>query len=203
MSPLEIFCVVAMQFLLTVLLADFVSGFFHWLEDAYGDPDMPLIGPLFIRPNILHHHKPRHFVKLTWLQSSWDLLCLGAIVLVVAWFLDLLTWQLLLFMALGVNGNQFHKWTHRTAKENGRIITFLQAAHILQTPHHHAEHHTNPKNSRYCVVTNLLNPFLDGVNFWSGVEWIVFKLFGVRRRPDTSVPGNGPAPEWIHGSHQS
>jgi ubiquitin-conjugating enzyme E2 variant len=194
---METFSIILTQILGIVLLVDFLSGFFHWLEDAYGDENTPLVGPLFIRPNILHHHRPRHFVKLTWLQSSWDLLCFGILLLGAAWWFGFLSWQLALFTALAVNSNQLHKWAHCTRKENGPVVSFLQDAHLLQTPQHHAEHHTNPKNSRYCVVTNLLNPLLDAMWFWTALEWLVLQVAGIRRRDDTSVPGNGPAPVWI------
>ena len=58
-------------------------------------------------------------------------------------------------------------------------------------------HHTNPKDVRYCPVTNALNPVLDALQFWVGLEWLLARVFGLHRRPDTSVPGQGGAPEWI------
>ena len=39
-----------------VLVADFLSGLFHWLEDAYGREHWPITGTLITPPNILHHH---------------------------------------------------------------------------------------------------------------------------------------------------
>ena len=53
------------QGIATVMLADFLAGVVHWLEDAYGDADTPVIGPLLIRINIVHHHHPRFFTRLT------------------------------------------------------------------------------------------------------------------------------------------
>ena len=46
-----------------ILLADFVSGFMHWLEDKLGEPDTPIIGKWIVQPNILHHHNPTAFVS--------------------------------------------------------------------------------------------------------------------------------------------
>src|SRR5437879_3206842 len=69
------------EIIATVLVADFVSGLVHWLEDAYGHEDWPIIGRLVTQPNILHHHNPRYFVKHSWLRSSWLLLCLGLLAL--------------------------------------------------------------------------------------------------------------------------
>ena len=58
---------------MAVLSADFVVGVFHWIEDAYLREDCPLLGELIARPNILHHYRPRHFLKHSWLDSCWVL----------------------------------------------------------------------------------------------------------------------------------
>lgn len=171
-----------LKIIAAVLTADFLSGFFHWLEDAYGREHWPVTGRLVTRPNILHHHDPRHFTHNGWFHSSWLLICLGLIVLGAAWLCGRLTWQVWLVVFLGVNANQFHKWAHRTPSENGRLISLLQRARVIQTPRHHACHHINPKNSHYCVLTNLLNPLLDSMRFWEGLELIIERVTGVRRR---------------------
>jgi ubiquitin-conjugating enzyme E2 variant len=123
---------------------------------------------------------------------------LFAVLLVVgAWSVGLLTWQVWLFAILGANANEFHKWEHRTRKENGRIISCLQDIKILQSAKHHALHHTDPKNSHYCTITNFLNPVLDGIRFWDRLEWLLAKTIGLKRQPDTSVRGFGPGPAWL------
>ena len=38
--------------------ADFLTGFFHWLEDTYCLEGMPLIGSFICEPNIEHHIGP-------------------------------------------------------------------------------------------------------------------------------------------------
>jgi len=178
---------VAAQFFLCVLVTDFLSGLLHWLEDAYGREDFPITGRLFTRPNILHHHNPRAFTHHSWLRSSWDLCCLAGLVVLVAWFVGVLSWQVWVVAILGANANQIHKWTHRSTGENGRLISFLQRYRIVQTPRHHALHHTDPKNSHYCVLTDLLNPVLDRLGFWETGERVILQVFGMRRRLDASV----------------
>jgi ubiquitin-conjugating enzyme E2 variant len=180
-----------------VLLADFVAGIVHWLEDAYGDEHTPIVGPLLIKPNIVHHHYPRHFTKLSWWQSSWDLVLLCAAVLAAAWAFDLLCWQLVLFLVVAANANQVHKWSHRTAAENGPVVTFLQRIRILQTPRQHALHHTDPKNTFYCPITNLVNPVLERIRFWPRLEAVIERLTGLRHREDSSNRGAGPGPAWL------
>jgi len=178
---------IIVEIIATVLVADFVSGLFHWLEDAYGREDWPIIGKLVTKPNILHHHNPRYFTKHSWLQSSWLLTCLGLVVLATAWLCRVLTWQVWLVVILGANANQMHKWAHRTSVENGPFVSLLQRLRLIQTPKHHASHHTDPKNSHYCVLTNLLNPILDAIRFWETLESLIRIVFGVERRIDTSV----------------
>ena len=180
-----------------VMLADFVAGIIHWLEDAYFTEDTPVIGPMFIKPNIVHHHLPRHFTRLTWWQSSADLLAVGVLLLAAGWWFGFLSWQLWLFVAVSVNANHVHKLAHRTRTENGRVISFLQDIRVLQTPRHHALHHTDPKNTFYCPITNLVNPILERVRFWDHAESLIERVTGITHRADTSNRGQGPGPAWL------
>ena len=188
---------VIVQIVLITALADFVAGIVHWVEDAYFTEDTPVIGPLFIRPNILHHHQPRYFTRLSWWDSSKDLLAAGVLLLAVAFPYGLLTWQLGLFVVVSVNANQVHKWSHRTRAENGRLISKLQDWRILQTARHHGLHHSDPKNTFYCPVTNFVNPALERLNFWIRLEAVIERLTGVAHRQDTAVRGQGPGPKWL------
>lgn len=180
-----------------ILAADFAAGLIHWIEDAYIREDTPLLGKLIGKPNTVHHHLPRRMTRNSWWQSNWDLLLGMGLVVAAAALLGCLTWQVWLFAIVAGNANEVHKWSHRTRKENGRLISWLQDLHILQTPHHHAIHHTNPKEVHYCPVTNVLNPLLDTLHVWSGLEWLLEHTLGLRRQPDSSVPGQGSAPAWI------
>ena len=189
--------IVLLQIVLVLASADFLAGIVHWLEDAYIREDTPLIGTTIGRANVIHHHLPRHMTRNNWWQSSWDLVAFSAILLLIAWKLGILGWQTWLFAIVSANANEVHKWSHRTRRENGPIITFFQNIRLLQTPHHHAIHHTNPKNVHYCPITNLVNPLLDTIRFWDAVEWFLARTIGLHRRPDTSLPGHGPGPEWL------
>jgi hypothetical protein len=186
-----------LKFIGTVLAADFVAGMIHWLEDAYVREDTPLIGKWIARPNIVHHHYPRYMTRFNWWHTSWDLLLVATLVTLGAWALGLLTWEVGLFAVIAANANEFHKWAHRSRKENGPVISFLQDIRLLQTSKHHALHHTDPKNSHYCTTTNVLNPVLDGIRFWNGLEWALAHTVGLKRREDTSLRGHGPGPTWL------
>ena len=189
--------IVLLQIVLVLASADFLAGIVHWLEDAYIREDTPLIGSTIGRANVIHHHLPRHMTRNNWWQSSWDLVTFSSILLLIAWKFGILGWQTWLFAAVTANANEIHKWSHRTRRENGPVITFLQNIRLLQTPHHHAIHHTNPKNVHYCPITNLVNPLLDTIRFWDATEWLLARTIRLHRRPDTSLPEHGPAPEWL------
>lgn len=185
---------VLLDIILIVLLVDLASGFVHWLEDSYGRPKWPITGLLITRPNILHHHKPTAFTSNSWLRSADVLLVMAAVIIAVAWALDVLTWQLLLFVAIGVNANEIHKWAHIPAARRYPVVRFLQRLGVLQTPRHHARHHVGSKDSHYCAVTNMVNPVVDALGVWRGLEKGVEWLFEVRKRQDTSLVGkDGPA----------
>jgi ubiquitin-conjugating enzyme E2 variant len=166
------------------LATDFLSGFFHWLEDTYGNPFWPVVGRHVTKPNILHHYVPRAFVTNSWYLSSRLLILVCALVVAVTLALGVFSWMVALAVLMGVNANQIHKWSHRTRRENARLVTLLQRLHLIQSPSHHHCHHTRGKDSHYCVLTDFLNPVLDGVGFWRGLEWTIAHVFGVPPRND-------------------
>ncbi len=170
-----------------VLLADFVSGLFHWLEDSYGSARWKITGKWVTEANDLHHREPRAFIKNSWLQSADVLLILGALILGVAALLGCLSWQLGLIVFLGVNSNEIHKWAHRSPRENGKFIAWMQRAKIVQSTAHHAKHHRGTKDSHYCVITAFLNPVLEKANFWRRLEKVVFFFTRIPKRLDPTV----------------
>jgi plasmanylethanolamine desaturase len=170
-----------------VLVADAVSGFVHWAEDAYARKDTPIIGRLIGQANIEHHIKPRAFVARSYLASSWDLILVSILVVAGAWYVDRLSWPVIVFAIAAANANQIHKWAHSAPHENGRLVTLLQRAKVLQTQRHHGRHHSGNKDSYYCSITNLLNPVLERIKLWRGLEKFNAMVFGLQRKQDPSV----------------
>ena len=72
-------------------------------------------------------------------------------------------------MAFGCLINEVHYWAHRPSTAPA-IVRVLQESGVLQAPKHHALHHRAPHDCRYCILTNLLNPALDKLGFWYGLE---------------------------------
>lgn len=173
----------AVYLLGVVLLADFLSGLVHWWEDAYAHPEMPLMRQV-AHNNLMHHYKPRDFLRKNWWQSSADLLVIGLLIVLVAVWLGELNIWVCLFVGLAVNANQIHKWAHQNRQEKPWIVSKLQDWRILQTPREHARHHSGEKNSHYCAITNLLNPVLEWLKFWLILEKVIAKTTGIQRRND-------------------
>lgn len=193
---MKTFIVIVLLLVAAIFAAEFAAGVVHWFEDAYIREDSPILGQMIGKPNVIHHHFPRYFTQFTWWHSSRDLIIAAGLVVLAAWALGVLSWPVWVFAIVSANANEIHKWTHRTRKENGRVISFFQDIGILQTARHHALHHTDPKNSHYCTITNYMNPVLDGVHFWERTEWLLAKTVGLKRRADTSLHGS-EKPAWI------
>ena len=178
---------VFLEIILVIVAVDYGSGLLHWLEDSYGYPHWPITGEWVTAPNILHHRAPSAFTENSWLRSAAVLLVIGAVVIAGAWLAGMLTWQVLLFVAIGVNANEIHKWNHLPRKRRGKLVVALQDAHLLQSAKHHGQHHVGSKDTHYCVVTNHLNPVLDAVNFWRRLEWAIERLLGISKRPSLDM----------------
>lgn len=176
---------------IVIVLLDFITGVGHWVLDSYIHADTPILGRLYVDPDMPHHRYPREFISLSYLQSSWDLLLVGGLILLCAWALDRLTWEAWLFVALGANTTLFHKWMHRSRRENGPLISLLHDLRLLQTPRQHARHHSGAKNTHYCIITNFLNPVLDAISFWTMLERGIYRMSGVLPRSTKSAMSAG------------
>ncbi len=175
---------VALEFVAVWLLVDFVSGVLHWAEDSYGSETTPVIGRLWVGPNQLHHRDGSAFVGRSWIASSWDLAAAGAAILAAAGLAGVLTWHIGLFVLLGANANQIHKWNHMGHSRVPRVVRALQRLRLLQSPRHHAQHHRGAKDSHYCVITEMLNPLLDRLGWWRMLERLLAPVLGLPRASD-------------------
>ena len=175
----------AVRVVVAVILADFLSGLAHWLEDSYFTPSTPLLGQT-IAKNVLHHLQPAYFVSNAWYVTIRSSLVCAALVgaPLLAW--GRLSWWVGLALVMAVFSNQVHKWAHMPAACVPGSVQLLQRWGILQTVTHHAAHHMGRKDRRYCVVTNVLNPVLDASRFWRMSEAAIHVVSGCWPRPDVS-----------------
>lgn len=167
------------------LLADFISGLVHWWEDR------ALIGAsrfAFINgvraDNERHHIQPGYLLKFSYWGNIDTTAPIGwamTFVLFVAGapFVLILTTFFLSF------GNLIHRFAHEPVKRLPLPIRFMQWTGLFISMNHHNGHHFKDgklvtregSRIRYCVMTNWLNPVLDYINFFKGLE----KCLGLKR----------------------
>lgn len=165
---MDVFSILA-QLLIGWLLADFLSGLVHWIEDRLLWVGMPLLSRSIVEPNRLHHRDPQAFLYQSVLarnSTTW------AAVLAIALPWLLLTgfsWVWLGAIAGGLAVTEVHVRTHRAIVRTSWYRA-LQDIGIVQSRAHHVGHHAEPMNSRYCILTDWLNPLLDRAGLWARLE---------------------------------
>ena len=169
---------IVIKILLLILITDLVTGIGHWWEDAYGDPRWKVLGKSVVIPNLDHHKRPREFLK----SSTWERIRLSFSIAVIIglafYFTGLLCWEVIFCLLYGSLANEVHAISHRTNKENGKLICAMQKIGLIQSRRMHGHHHTSPYDVNYSIMTNYLNPFLNKTKFWIGLEYLI-SLFGI------------------------
>jgi ubiquitin-conjugating enzyme E2 variant len=165
-----------------LLVADFVSGIFHWWEDRYGNPDWPILGKYVVEPNIRHHQHPMLFCEGNYFVRNWTALIPSLIISVIFYYYGYYFWCLV-FIFLS-QSNEIHCWEHT---KTNRFIRFLQDCNILQDKKTHSLHHKRPYDTNYCVMTMFVNPILNATHFWYWLETVVYLVLRVKPRPERKV----------------
>lgn len=162
------------------LLADFITGAIHWWEDTYGNPTWPIIGKYVIMPNIEHHIKPRGLLQGTYFDRVNTSFATAVIVIMILWLCGWHSWRMIVCLMFCVQGNEIHAMGHRSDKENGKIVLFLQKIGLIQRRKTHGWHHKAPYETNFCVMTEFVNPVLNKINFWMRLEWVILKVFRIK-----------------------
>ena len=153
------------QLLLGWLLADLVTGAFHYWEDNFGSESWPIVGPWIIRPNRLHHSDPLAFTR----HGFWDRNRASIVTaLVVAGALALLLGPAPWMAALALGGGlstEVHRYAHQPSSSPAWLRVF-QRIGIVQSPREHALHHRPPHDFNFCILTDWLNPPLEAIGLW-------------------------------------
>ncbi len=167
------------------LLADFLSGFVHFLGDSFGSETTPILGKAFIEPFRTHHIDPEDITRHGFIQTNGHNCLVSLPVMMImahVVFNSALHSTLIAFafatcyvLILGVFfTNQFHKWAHMP--QSPRFITFLQRTRLILSPSHHHVHHTAPFRRYYCITTGWLNLFLDKLAFFPISKAIIRRI---------------------------
>jgi ubiquitin-conjugating enzyme E2 variant len=167
------------------LTADFLSGVVHWAGDTLGDETTPVIGKNFVMPFRQHHVDPKEIATHDIIETNGNNCIVVLAPLAAAYFLmpsETGFWffasTLMGFLALFIVAtNQFHKWAHSDTPP--RFAVLLQRWGLILSPEHHNIHHAPPHDRHYCITVGWMNPILNRIQFFRGVEAIVAAV-----RPD-------------------
>jgi ubiquitin-conjugating enzyme E2 variant len=175
-----------------ILIADFISGFVHWMFDTWWSVDTPVIGQLAVRTFRHHHVDPKAMTKHDFVETNghnWALtpiytgiglaFCDAAETSLVDVFLGQ---TFLVGTGFVMVTSQFHKWAH--ADDVPRWVRFLQWSGIALPPQHHRTHHTAPYDRYYCVTNGWMNRPLQIVGFFRALERVVTWTTGAIPRRD-------------------
>lgn len=155
-----------------LLAVDFITGVIHWAEDTWTAPGRSkLLDKYVVLDNIDHHRRPGLIRAGNYWATNRVCIALAFVAGCALVLCGVHAWQAYLIVVLASQSNQVHLWAH--SSDPPRVVAWLQRFGILQSRDHHGEHHKRPYASRFCTTTNYLNPLLDAIRFWHGLEWLV------------------------------
>lgn len=160
-----------------LLLADFLSGFAHWLFDRYLTEDTPILGVLAVRPFREHHADPEQLLRHGFIELNGDtalsmLPFLGLALLLpgpqqgsgwLVFHAALVTTATCLVLT-----NSLHRLAH--AADVPRPVAVLQRAGLLLSLERHTLHHSGGHDRAYCITLGWLNLLLDRARFFRALE---------------------------------
>ena len=149
------------QLLVGWLLADLITGAFHWWEDTHQHlVGAPLIGPFIIAPNILHHTQPLAFTEHGfWARNGASIT--AAIVAAIG--LSAIMGPHVWIASMAVGGalsNEVHRYAHQPSRAP-KWYRVLQETGLVQSSKRHAAHHRPPFTANHCILTDWLNPVIE------------------------------------------
>jgi hypothetical protein len=178
LHELELLWLALLAIPLSLILGDLVSGLVHWTADTYFSEDTPIIGQSLVKPFRLHHLYPRDICTHDLVTTVGNVCILAVPVLAVCisllWFYEDSSWLAFVILCIALMSlatvltNQFHKWAHQEAPS--RFVRLLQRSRLVLNPAHHQVHHTKPFNMHYCITNGWLNPLLNKIKFFRGLE---------------------------------
>jgi len=165
-------------------LADVLTGLTHWGLDTYGSVETPVIGQTVIKPFRMHHDFPTYMVQfdatatMALSAAAVTPLQLGLIYMASfgGWW-AVAGGALMITIVGTVCTNLFHKWSHM--EEPPALGRFLQRTKIALNVAEHDRHHEPPHDCSYCITCGWMNPILEKIKFFRGLERAL-RLLGIQ-----------------------
>lgn len=172
---------ITLTIVICILIADFLTGLFHWVQEVYCDEEYPIIGNAICKHNLDHHKDPTLMVSMSGIiTTNWQSMSLAMFVCLLFWIFGMFHWSVLLTLILTGFGNQVHLWNHQA--KSGYLVQFLKDSGLIQSQKQHSQHHIPPYKRCYCVLINFNNAVLDRIYFWRGLEKVIEKVLGIKTK---------------------
>ena len=178
--------------LIGILMADFTSGFVHWMFDTWGSIDTPFFGKLAIRTFRHHHVDEKAITRHDFVETNGHNFGLSLLPALVGLFVVRPATATLVdvFMGMGLLAlvvfnaatSQIHKWAHQDNRP--RFVILLQRARLILSPEHHSTHHAAPHTRNYCITLGWMNGPLRAVRFFETLERVITAVTGAVPRED-------------------
>ena len=182
---MNIYFKIASEIILGFILADIVTGTFHWFEDTYLSYciNLPILSSI-AKDNELHHYFPRGMLAYSYMEHLTYTLPGGIFIVIMIYLLNpkLLFKYKFFFITFFIFfslANLFHRLAHMRECEKNIIINKIQDTGLLCSHEHHKIHHIN-NQEKYCVICEYTNYMLDNVNYWRNLENLIFIMSGVK-----------------------
>lgn len=170
------------------LLADFLSGIIHWIEDKRLNPSRIAFLDRVRIDNDLHHFRPSSILRFTWLENigASAMLTLPLSLCLYAIHAPKVLWLAIFFSTFG---NLTHRFAHIPQLKRNRLLKFIQRTGFFISYEQHLRHHFNSKGRvskrdasiTYCTMTGWLNPILDKIKFFNLLDWIYKRMTGAKK----------------------
>ena len=145
------------------IMADFMSGFFHWVGDTVG-----LYTDFFLFVHFRIHHQNQTNL---YLHNFWSLVYDIAMLSVVPMVCVRSLWLYFMCSFL-VFANITHQYSHLPVGKVPGWIRWLQKWGLILSPEMHKRHHVPPYKTTFCTLSGWCN-IVDRIYLWHGLDRVV------------------------------
>jgi len=176
-------------FILSMAIADFISGMLHWSADTWGSYEWPIVGMTIIRGFREHHVDKYAITHHGFVQTNGSATIVAIPFQIIALLLPVpntfmfFAFSTLAFLTLwGPMTNQIHKWAHQ--KNAPKFVRVLQRLRIILPQQNHSVHHDAPFACYYCITTGWWNWTLTKIQYFRILEKFITRVTGAIPRED-------------------
>lgn len=165
------------------IIADFGSGVLHWSVDNYGNGKTPIMGSI-IAAFQGHHTAPWTITQRGFCNNVYKL-CIpfGILPMIIINYIfnssPYITFFMTFFCIFEILSQEFHKWSHQLPSESPKFVNTLQKYGITISRKPHAQHHLEPFDGNYSIISGITNKVLDYTGFFRRLEHYIYNINGI------------------------